>query len=64
MEISSKGVTICLTLSTRRIQNNKHKEGNTNNEVVSKYFMKIIEEFKDIPYLGYWNRKVKHYARR
>ena len=40
---------------------NKHKENTSNNEVVPKYFMKIIEEFKDIHFIRYRKSQVKNY---
>ena len=57
---SGKRLTTSITLRNSGRSTNKRKASNTNNEVVTKYFTKIIEKFKDIPYLGYRKRWVKN----
>ena len=54
-----KGVTISLTLKTSRISINKINARTANTDIVPQYFMMLLQEFKDLPYLGYRNRKVK-----
>ena len=61
VRIPVKRMTTYMTIRTRIRPNKKHKERNANTEVVPQYFMKILKEFKDIPYLVYWRRQVKNY---
>ena len=60
MGVSFKGVTASLTLSTRRILNKKHKASTVTTDFVLQDVMKILEDFKDVPYLGCSKRQVKN----
>ena len=51
--ISGKVVTKYLALCTRRRSNNKQKASNAITEIVPQDFMKLLGEFKDLPYLGF-----------
>ena len=60
MGISGNRVANSFTLSTRRRSNKKHKAVTENTDVVPQYFMRILEEFKDVPSLRYSKRQVKN----
>ena len=59
VRIPVKGMTTYMTIRNRSRLNKKHKARNANTEVFPQYFMKIIEDFKDITYLVYRRRQVK-----
>ena len=60
MGSSVKGMTTYLTLSPRRIPNKKQYKRTANTDIVTQYFTKVLEYFKDLPYLGYRKRQVKN----
>ena len=49
-----------MTFSTIRRLNKKYKESTDNTKVSPQYFMRILEEFKDVPSLRYSKRQVKN----
>ena len=49
-----------LTLNTSRRSSKKQKSSNVNTDGFPQYFMKLIEVFKYLPYLGYRKRLVKN----
>ena len=49
-----------MNLRTRRRPNKKQNTRNYNTDIVNKYFMKILEEFMYITYLGFRKRQVKN----
>ena len=57
---SGKGLSTSLTLRNRRSSNKKQNTSTANADVLPQYFMKILEEFKDLPYLGYRKRQNKN----
>ena len=59
---SGKGMSTSLMLRTRSRSTKKHKARTSNNEVSTQYFMRIIEEFKDILSLWYRKIQVKNYS--
>ena len=58
MGIPGKGIINSLTRNTRRRQIKWAKT--SINDVVPQNFMKLLEEFKDLPYLEYRKRQVKN----
>ena len=59
---SGKGMSTSLMLRTRSRLTKKDKARTSNNEVSTQYFMRIIEEFKDILSLWYRKIQVKNYS--
>ena len=57
---SGEGLTTSLTIMTRSKSNNKEKSRTSNNDVVPQYFMKLLDEFKDLTHLGYRKKQVKN----
>ena len=49
-----------LTLRNRRSPNNKQNTRTDNATIVTQYFMKLLEDFKDFPYLSYRKIQVKN----
>ena len=57
--LPGKGLNISLNIRTRRRPNKKQKTRTDITDIVPKYLMKLIEEFKDLLYLGYRKKRVK-----
>ena len=55
---SGKGMTTYMTIRNSRRSINKKNARTANTVIVIQYFMKLLEEFKDFPYLGYSKRQV------
>ena len=59
VEISGKMLNTSLTLRTIRSSKNKQKARTIITDIFPQYFMKLLEEFKDLIYIGYRNKQVK-----
>ena len=60
MLISGKGMNNSLTISTKNSPKSKQKEKFDIADVFLQSFVKILEEFKDLPYQGYMINYVKN----
>ena len=59
MVISNKGLATSLNISIIRSSKNKQNTRTSITDIVPQDFMKLLEEFKDLPYLGYRKKQVK-----
>ena len=56
---SGKGLTNSMNIRTRRRLNKKQNSRTSITDISSQYFMKLLEEFKYLPYLCYRKKLVK-----
>ena len=58
MRRSGKGLTTSLTLRIKRRPKKRKNSRSTITENFLQDFMKLLEEFKDLPYIGYRKKQV------